>query len=463
MSTMKNAIKLWGGVFNKKTDKLVECFTTTNDGFLAEYDCMGSIAHVEMLKKCKIISGKDVSRIISGLKNILKQIRLKKFKFDNRAEDIHTNIENELKRRVGDVADKLHTARSRNDQVALDLRLYLKDEISRIVSSLSELQKVILNMASKNLDVVMPGFTHMQHAQPVLFSHYIMAYFFKLQRDKERLLECLDRISVLPLGSCAVAGTSLNIDRKYVAKLLNFKKISENSIDAVSDRDFAIEFLSNSSILMMHLSGIAEEIVLWSTREFNFIEIDESFCTGSSIMPQKKNPDVAELIRGKTGSIFGNLISLLTTMKGLPLSYNRDMQEDKTPVYNTSNIIEITLVVMTAMLENTRINKSMMLKSLDNDFSVATDIAEYLVRKGMGFRTAHKLTGEIVNYCLKNSKSFNRLKLNEYKKFSSLFDNDIYKYIKIENSVNSKNSLGGTSLKRVKEEIAYAKKILLKN
>lgn len=460
MTTDMKSKKLWGGVFDKKTNKFVEYFTSTNDRFLAKYDCIGSIAHVKMLRKCKIISKKDTEKLLSGLKNILNDIEKRKFQFDDKAEDIHTNIETELKNRKGDVADKLHTARSRNDQVALDLRLFLKDEIKETLVYLISLQRVIREIAKDFINIVMPGFTHMQHAQPVLFSHHIMAYFFMLQRDKERLKEAFNRVDTLPLGSCALAGTSISIDRRYVAKLLKFSKVSENSIDAVGDRDFAIEFLADASILMMHLSRLAEEIIIWNSREFNYISIDESFCTGSSIMPQKKNPDVAELIRGKTGSVFGNLMSLLTTMKGLPLSYNRDMQEDKTPVASTSNCLKITLLIIASLLKNIKINKEVMRNSIDNDFSTATDMVEYLIKKNMSMRAAHERTGKIVNYCIKNSISLDKLKLKEYKKYSSLFGKDIYEAINIENSVNSKNSFAGTSQERVKEEIKYAKKLL---
>lgn len=452
--------KLWGSSFNKTTNKFVEYFTSTNDRFLAKYDCIGSIAHVKMLRKCKIISKKDTEKLLSGLKNILNDIEKRKFQFNDKAEDIHTNIETELKNRKGDVADKLHTARSRNDQVALDLRLFLKDEIKETLVYLISLQRVIREIAKEFISIVMPGFTHMQHAQPVLFSHHIMAYFFMLQRDKERLKETFNRVDTLPLGSCALAGTSISIDRRYVAKLLKFSKVSENSIDAVGDRDFAIEFLADASILMMHLSRLAEEIIIWNSREFNYISIDESFCTGSSIMPQKKNPDVAELIRGKTGSVFGNLMSLLTTMKGLPLSYNRDMQEDKTPVASTSNCLKITLLIIASLLKNIKINKEVMRNSIDNDFSTATDMVEYLIKKNMSMRCAHERTGKIVNYCVKKSISLDKLKLNEYKKYSSLFSKDIYESINIENSVNSKKTFGGTSQERVKEEIKYAKKLL---
>ncbi|MEK7742009.1 MAG: argininosuccinate lyase, partial [Nitrospirota bacterium] len=374
------------------------------DRRLWKYDIEGSIAHAKMLGKQKIISQKDSSAIINGLKNIAGEIETGRFRFAVELEDIHMNIEAALIKNIGDAGKKLHTARSRNDQVALDLRLYLRAETKEIISLIKNLQKTLLKAAENNIGVIMPGYTHLQRAQPVLLSHHLLAYVEMLRRDRERFEDSLKRINVLPLGSCALAGTSLPVDRSYVAKLLGFKAIAENSIDAVSDRDFAIEFLTDAGILMMHLSRFAEELILWSTEEFSFIELPDAFTTGSSIMPQKKNPDVAELIRGKSGRIYGNMIALMTVMKGLPLAYNRDMQEDKTPVFDTVDTIKSCLTVLAQMMPQIKFMKERMRDAAGRAYSTATDIAEYLVKKGVPFRQAHEITGKIVRYCIKNKK-----------------------------------------------------------
>ncbi|MEK7742153.1 MAG: argininosuccinate lyase, partial [Nitrospirota bacterium] len=363
------------------------------DRRLWKYDIEGSIAHAKMLGKQKIISQKDSSSIINGLKNIAGEIETGRFRFAVELEDIHMNIEAALIKNIGDAGKKLHTARSRNDQVALDLRLYLRAETKETIALIKNLQKTLLNAAENNIGIIMPGYTHLQRAQPVLLSHHLLAYVEMLRRDRERFEDSLKRINVLPLGSCALAGTSLPVDRSYVAKLLGFKAIAENSIDAVSDRDFAIEFLTDAGILMMHLSRFAEELILWSTEEFSFIELPDAFTTGSSIMPQKKNPDVAELIRGKSGRIYGNMIALMTVMKGLPLAYNRDMQEDKMPVFDTVDTVKSCLAVLAQMMPQIKFMKERMRDAAGRAYSTATDIAEYLVKKGVPFRQAHEITG----------------------------------------------------------------------
>ena len=375
--------KLWAGRFTEKTSKTVEYFTESIsfDRRLWKYDIEGSIAHAKMLGKQKIISQKDSSSIINGLKNIAGEIETGRFRFAVELEDIHMNIEAALIKNIGDAGKKLHTARSRNDQVALDLRLYIRAETKETIALIKNLQKTLLNAAENNIGIIMPGYTHLQRAQPVLLSHHLLAYVEMLRRDRERFEDSLKRINVLPLGSCALAGTSLPVDRSYAAKLLGFKAIAENSIDAVSDRDFAIEFLTDAGILMMHLSRFAEELILWSTEEFSFIELPDAFTTGSSIMPQKKNPDVAELIRGKSGRIYGNMIALMTVMKGLPLAYNRDMQEDKIPVFDTVDTVKSCLAVLAQMMPQIKFMKERMRDAAGRAYSTATDIAEYLVKK----------------------------------------------------------------------------------
>lgn len=454
---------LWGGRFKKNINKEMEKFMSSLsfDRKLVKYDLLGSIAHAQMLGKCKIIIKKEGDKIVEGLKQILKEVKEGKVKIiTNEAEDIHSWVENKLKEKIGAVAGKLHIARSRNDQIALDERLYLKEEVQKIQNLLNDLQISLLLKAEKNLDTIMPGYTHLQHAQPILFSHHLLAYFYKFNRDKGRLKDLFKRMDFLPLGSAALAGTSFPIDREYVAKELNFSMISENSLDAVSDRDFILEFLSASAILMMHLSNLSEEIILWSSKEFNFIELDDSFCTGSSIMPQKKNPDAAELIRGKTGRVYGNLINLLIVMKALPLAYNHDMQEDKEPLFDTVSTLERSLFLMSKMIETMQVNKKKMEKSTKGDFSTATELADYLVKKGLTFREAHKLVGSIVIYCLENKKNLEDLTLSELKSFHKYFNEKALEILKPQSAVKAKDSYGGTSLKRVKASIQKAKQIL---
>lgn len=449
---------LWAGRFSQATDKLVREFTSSIgiDKKLYKYDIAGSIAHTKMLSKCRIIKDIEAQRITQALKEIEKDIEKGKFDFSQK-EDIHLAIEEELIKREGKTGEKLHTARSRNDQIALDERLYLREEISEIINLISVFQETILELAKKNIEVIMPGYTHLQYAQPILFSHHLLAYFWMLQRDKERFRGCYERVNVMPLGAGALAGTSLPIDREYVAKLLNFPRISENSLDTVSDRDYIIEFLSGTSILMMHLSRLCEDIILWSSPLFSFIEISDAFATGSSIMPQKKNPDVAELIRGKTGRVYGSLISLLTSMKALPLSYNRDMQEDKPPLLESVEIVKTSLKLYVKMLDEIKINKDNMRKAAEKGFFAATDLTDYLVEKGVPFRRAHQIIGTIVKQCLKQGKSLPDLELEEYQKYSSLFQKDVFERIKLESCVFSKESAGGTGKKSLAKQIEEAK------
>ncbi len=459
MSGMK---KPWSGRFKEKTADIVEQYTESIsfDKRLWKYDIEGSIAHAKMLARQGIIPKKDADRIIKGLNEIYKDIENGRFKFREELEDIHMNIEAALIEKIGDVGGRLHTARSRNDQIALDMRLYLRVEVKEIISLLKNLESVVLDIAERSLGIIMPGYTHLQRAQPVLLSHHLMAYAHMFERDRMRFNDCLKRINVLPLGSCALAGTSLPTDRHYVAELLGFDSVSENSMDSVSDRDFAIEFLSCSSIFMMHISRMAEELILWASEEFSFIELPDAFTTGSSIMPQKKNPDVSELMRGKTGRVYGNLISLLTTMKGLPLTYNRDMQEDKEPVFDTVDTVKLTISAIIQMLPKIRFNEKRMRETANASYSTATDIAEYLVRKGIPFRFAHEITGNIVRYCIDKNKGLEELSIDEYKSFSNVIDKEIYDIIKIQQSVNSKKSFGGTSIESVRKQIENFKRMI---
>jgi argininosuccinate lyase len=454
--------KLWGGRFTKNTDKSVEEFTASIsfDKRLFKYDIEGSIAHCKMLKKQGIIPQKEANKIIKGLKEIEKEIFEGRFSFKTDLEDIHMNIERRLIEKIGEIGGKLHTARSRNDQVALDIRMYLRDNIDEIIHLLKGLQISLIDLAEKKIDIVMPGYTHLQRAQPILFSHYLMGYFEMLARDRERLNDCRKRVNVMPLGAGALSGSALPIDRNYVAKLLKFTKITENSIDSVSDRDFIIEFCSNVSILMMHLSRLCEDFILFSSQEFAFIELPDSFCTGSSLMPQKKNPDVLELIRGKTGRVYGNLIALLTMMKSLPLAYNRDMQEDKEPLFDTIDTIKDALKIFTEIIPQIEVKKGSMLKAAQEGFLAATDLADYLVKKGVPFRSAHQMVGNIVKYCIKSGKDISVLSINEMREFSDLIGEDAFKAIGIKESVQGRDVPGGTAPKRVMEAIKRARKTL---
>jgi len=451
--------KLWGGRFREKTEKTVESFTSSLsfDVRLWNYDIEGSIAHAKMLGKQKIIPRKDVQLILRGLEEIREEIRTGRFKFHDSLEDVHMNIEHALIKKTGPAGGKLHTGRSRNDQVALDLRLFLRDGISGILELIKKFQKTIVSAAEKHVDTVMPGFTHFQKAQPVLLAHYLLAYYDMLERDRERFQDCLGRVNVMPLGSAALAGTTLPLDRRYVARLLKFPRVSENSMDAVSDRDFAIEFISSSAMLMAHLSRFSEEMIIWNNDEFGFVELPDAFTTGSSIMPQKKNPDVLELTRGKAGRVFGHLMAILTVMKGLPLAYNRDMQEDKEPVFDTVDTVKSCLFVLAEMMPRVRFNRQAMQKATEEGFLTATDLAEYLVRKKMPFREAHRVTGEVVRYCIDNRKVMSDLSLEEFRQFSNLIEEDVASYITVETSVEGKKSSSGTSKKAVLARIGKIK------
>ncbi|UCC90233.1 MAG: argininosuccinate lyase, partial [Dehalococcoidia bacterium] len=429
------------------------------DWRLYRHDIAGSIAHAKMLAKQGIISEKEAEAIISGLNSIREEIEQGKFQFKPELEDIHMNIEARLIDKVGEVGGKLHTARSRNDQVALDLRLFTKEAIGETLVRLREFQRALISLAEANKGVIMPGYTHLQPAQPVLLAHHLLAYFEMLQRDVDRFNDCLRRTDVMPLGSGAIAGVGYNVDRDFLARELGFSQISQNSIDAVSDRDFVLEYEAAASLCMMHLSRLAEEIILWSSAEFNFIELDEAYTTGSSIMPQKKNPDVAELVRGKTGRVYGKLMALLVTMKALPLSYNRDMQEDKEGLFDTVDTLLSTLEVFTGMVKTLRVKAENIEQAAKRGYILATDLADYLVKKGEAFRTAHDIVARLVNYAMDKGKSFSELSLSEYNEFSPLFGEDVYS-ITVESSIAARDVIGGTAPKQVDRALAAAKRIL---
>lgn len=438
------ADKPWGGRFAEKTNKLLEKLSASVsfDKRLYLYDIKGSIAHSTMLAKQGIISEKDRDDIIRGLEEIRHEIDRGEFEFSDALEDIHMNIERRLTERIGDAGARLHTARSRNDQVALDTRLYLRDKTKEIIELIKGFQEVLIALEKKHATAIMPGYTHLQRAQPILFGNHMMAYYEMLERDAERFEDCYKRINVMPLGAGALAGTTFPIDRKYVAELLDFPAITKNSLDSVSDRDYVIEFCSAASILMMHFSRLSEELILWSTDEFGFIEIGDAFCTGSSIMPQKKNPDIPELVRGKTGRVYGNLMSLLTLMKGLPLAYNRDMQEDKEPLFDTVDTVTISLQIFTEMMKNMEIDEASMLIAAGGGYSNATEVADYLVKKGLPFRDAHEVVGNIVRHCIENKISqIGDLKIEQFKGFCDLIDDDIYIHADLERSTVSKSDM----------------------
>ncbi|MDM5328541.1 argininosuccinate lyase [Neobacillus sp. CF12] len=450
--------KLWGGRFTKETNKLVEEFTASIsfDQKLAKEDIAGSMAHVQMLGECGIIPAEDAEKIKSGLLEIKKMVDQNEVEFLVDDEDIHMNIERLLIEKIGPVGGKLHTGRSRNDQVATDMHLYLRTKTTELIKLLEDVQASLLVQAKENVNTLIPGYTHLQRAQPVSFAHHVMAYFWMFERDKERLIDSLKRVNWLPLGSGALAGTTFPIKRERVAELLGFETIYPNSMDAVSDRDFILEFLSIGAIIMTHISRLSEELVIWSSQEFQFVELDDSFCTGSSIMPQKKNPDVPELLRGKTGRTFGNLIGLLTVLKGLPLAYNKDLQEDKEGMFDTVETLEGSLMLLAPMIESMTVNKDVMRKAINNDFSNATDIADYLVRKGLPFREAHEVIGKIVLYAIQQQKFLLDLSFEEYQEFSSLFEEDIYEVLSPEHVVAVRNSFGGTSPEQVIKQIELA-------
>ena len=454
--------KLWGGRFSENTVQIVEAFTASIDvdRRLYAYDIEGSIAHCKTLAKADIISDEDAAILIQGLNQIKHEIEQKIFQFEDGLEDIHTHIEARLAQLVGKASHKLHTARSRNDQVVLDMRLYLRDQTGGVLKGLIQFQKVIVDLAQTHQDVIMPGYTHLQRAQPVLLAHHLMAYYEMFSRDMERFQDGFKRINVMPLGTAALAGTTYPIDREYTAELLGFPKVSANSIDTVSDRDFMVEFLANASLCMVHLSRLSEEMILWSSSEFKFIELSDAFTTGSSIMPQKKNPDVAELVRGKTGGVLGDLIALLTVLKGLPLSYNRDMQEDKTHLFHAVDTLQNSIAVYTQMLPNITIKKEVMLQAASWGYLNATDLADYIVSKGIPFREAHACVGEAVTYALKQNKELHALSLVELQNFCVHIEADIYDLLTPERMVKRRRSLGGTAPERVAAAVEAAQKRL---
>ena len=455
-------MKMWAGRFKKDLDTRVNDFNSSLhfDSRMYKEDICGSIAHATMLGKCGIIEQSESEKIIEGLNSILKDIEDGTVNFESDAEDIHMFIEALLTERIGDTGKRLHTARSRNDQVALDIKLYTKKEILNIIDLLKELLDVICRKATENINTVMPGYTHLQRAQPVTFAHYILAYAQMFIRDIKRLCDCYKRGDVMPLGSCALAGTTYPLDRDMTAKLLGFSSVTLNSIDGVSDRDFIIETASCLSMVMMHMSRFAEEIILWCSSEFSFIELDDAFSTGSSIMPQKKNPDVAELVRGKTGRVYGNLVTLLTMMKSLPLAYNKDMQEDKEAFFDSVDNTKISIEVFTKMFDTATVKKDNMRNAASRGFINATDCADYLVKKGLPFRTAYKIVGELVAFCIESGKTLETMTLEEYKSICESFDTDVFEAIDLDTCVYTRNVVGGPCEASVKEQIAFAQKFI---
>jgi len=455
--------KPWGGRFTKQTAASVESFTesVSFDWRLYKYDIEGSIAHATMLAGCKLITENEKVVIVKGLNEILSEILAGKFEFKESLEDVHMNIESALIERIGEAGKKLHTARSRNDQVALDLRLWTRDQIQIMINLLAKLQGELVKKCKEHFGLIMPGFTHLQHAQPVLVSHYLLAYVEMLERDITRLQDCCARLNKSPLGACALAGTTLQTDPLHTAKLLGFQGVCENSMDAVSDRDFCIEYAFCLSSIAMHMSRLCEEWIIWCNDEVKFIEISDAYCTGSSIMPQKKNPDVLELIRGKSGRVFGHLTSLLTLLKGLPLSYNRDMQEDKVAIFDASDTVQNSLSILAELVANTSFNGERMTQACEKGFIDATALAEYLVKKGVPFRKAHEIVGNIVRECIRVHCSLMDLKLEGFKAFSSVIEKDVYKALGVENCIKNYKSHGSTAPQFVKKRIAYWEKKLI--
>ena len=449
-------MKLWGGRFKSGVNELVNTFNASIsiDSRMYKEDILGSLAHVKMLGKQGIIPAKDSEKIVNGLNEILKRMENGVIHIDNSSEDIHSFIESTLTYYIGDEGKKLHTGRSRNDQVALDTKLYVKKYLIVVANELLNLQTVILNKAKENINTIMPGYTHMQKAQPITFAHHIMAYAEMLKRDYGRLLDCYERMNEMPLGSGALATSTYPIDRNFVSNELGFNKPTVNSIDSVSDRDYAIEALSALSLIMMHLSRFSEEVILWCTGEFNFVELDDAYSTGSSIMPQKKNPDVAELVRGKTGRVYGDLMTLLTVMKGIPLAYNKDMQEDKEALFDGLDTVLISIQTFTGMLDTMKIKKDVMNKAASGGFTNATDVADYLVKKGEAFRNAHEIVGKIVLYCIDENKAIDDLSLDEFKSFSPFFEEDVYKAIDLITCVEERSVMGGPSSSSVQSQIS---------
>lgn len=454
--------QLWGGRFTKETDQLVYNFNASLsfDKKLYKQDIQGSMAHVKMLAKQGILTEQEKDEILEGLTGILQDIEEKKLEFSPEYEDIHSFVEANLIQRTGDVGKKLHTGRSRNDQVALDMKLYVRDEIQETDMLLKELLETLLKLMEENLHTYMPGFTHLQKAQPITAAHHFGAYFEMFKRDRSRLADAKKRLNYCPLGSGALAGTTYPLDREYTAELLGFDGPTLNSMDSVADRDYLIEYLSDLSVIMMHLSRFCEEIILWNSNEYQFIEIDDGYSTGSSIMPQKKNPDIAELVRGKTGRVYGALMSLLTTMKGIPLAYNKDMQEDKELAFDAMDTVKGCIALFNGMLETMELKKENMEKSAKNGFTNATDAADYLVKKGVPFRDAHSIVGELVLFCVKNQISLDEMPLEEYQKISPVFEQDIYEAISMKTCVETRNTIGAPGFEAMKKVLEIQKKYL---
>jgi len=458
----KASAKLWGGRFSEATEASVERFTASvhYDSRLYRHDIIGSKAHAKMLARQGLINDAECNAIVKGLEEIQREIESGEFVFRPELEDIHMNIEKALTDKVGEAGAKLHTARSRNDQVSLDLRLYLREEGDQLQRILTSAQKGFVNLARHYLGVIMPGYTHLQRAQPVLLSHHLLAYYEMFERDKGRVADCVRRLNVLPLGAAALAGTGLPIDRHFVAKELGFPAVTANSMDTSGDRDFALEFLFCCTVMQLHLSRLAEELVLWASKEFDFVEIGDRYCTGSSIMPQKKNPDIPELIRGKSGRVTGALMGLLMTVKGLPLTYNRDLQEDKEPVFDALDTVKSSLAITAELLDNLLFKTEQLREATVGGFMTATDLADYLVRKNMPFRKAHSVVGQIVALCQKRKIELVDLNIEELRTFSELIEEDIHEYLSVDGSVNSRLSVGGTSTVRVEEALERAEQKL---
>jgi len=458
----KQSDKPWAGRFTEPTDAFVEAFTASVgfDQRMYKHDIMGSLAHARMLARVGVLTDAECEAIVNGLQDIESDIEQSNFAWSTELEDVHMNIEARLTDRIGDVGKKLHTGRSRNDQVATDIRLYLREQIDTLQAELTRLQQGLLQLAEQEADTIMPGFTHLQTAQPVTLGHHLLAWFEMLLRDSQRLVDCRKRVNVMPLGSAALAGTTYPIDRAFTAEQLGFDGVCENSLDAVSDRDFAIEFTSAAALVMMHLSRFSEELILWSSAQFNFVDLGDKFCTGSSIMPQKKNPDVPELVRGKTGRIYGHLLSLLTIMKGQPLAYNKDNQEDKEPLFDTIDNLRGCLRLYADMMPQIKVNREVMYEAAKGGFSTATDLADYLVRKGVPFRDAHEIVGKSVRYGIETGKDLSDMSLAELQDFSSSIEQDVFAVLTLEGSVAARNHIGGTAPEQVRAAIKRAQQRL---
>ena len=454
--------KLWGGRFRERTNRLVEAFTSSLavDRRLYAHDVQGSIAHAQSLHRAAVLTKREAATIIEGLNRVRRELDADRFAFMPQDEDIHMAIERRLTELIGPVGGKLHTGRSRNDQVTTDLRLYLRDALASLVDEIRQFQGTLVNQARRHSDVVMPGYTHLQRAQPVLFAHHLLAYVDMMERDKSRLRDALTRVNVMPLGSGALAGTNYPVDRDYTARLLGFSSVSENSLDAVSDRDYVLEVVSAFAIFAMHLSRLSEELVLWSSQEFQFIDLPDSFCTGSSMMPQKKNPDVPEIIRGKTGRVYGHLMGLLTVLKGLPLSYNRDLQEDKEALFDALDTVKASVTLCAELMKGLTVNRAAIARAADSGFLLATELADYLVTKGLPFREAHEVTGRIVRDCMDGQRDLRDVTLSDLRRYSERFEKDVLDAITLEGAIERKAQIGGTARKRVEARLKVLEKTL---